>query len=169
MEAIRQWAASICFSAAAAGLCYLLAPDSSLGRMFKMSISVFFLCSILLPLGKVDLSFSSEKLQKAERRAEQISQQTALESQSAAYELMKDQIQKEVGKFLAEEGITPVQTSIDIIQQDSSPKMELMLLLQKKDQEKQEWLFQNLESEYITLRIDYTEGEIFHGIEQGGQ
>ena len=58
MEAISQWAASLCFAAAAGGLCQMLAPDSGLGRVLKLSISVFFLCSLLLPLGALELDFS---------------------------------------------------------------------------------------------------------------
>lgn len=57
MEAISQWAASLCFAAAAGGLCQMLAPDSGLGRVLKLSISVFFLCSLLLPLGALELDF----------------------------------------------------------------------------------------------------------------
>ena len=36
MEAISQWAASLCFAAAAGGLCQMLAPDSGMGRVLKL-------------------------------------------------------------------------------------------------------------------------------------
>ena len=69
MEAISQWAASLCFAAVAGGLCQILAPDSGLGRVLKLSISVFFLCSLLLPLGALELDFSEEDVEFADRTA----------------------------------------------------------------------------------------------------
>ena len=167
MEAVHQWASGICLAAAAAGLCYFVAPKSGLGRVFRMLLSLFFLCSVLSPLGKLNLNLSNRLLQKAQERAEQISQQTQMHSRQAVCEMVRAQVETEICNFLSEEGITPVQISIDIVQQEGSDKVYLTLLLDWQDREKESWMRDCLESEQLELRIQYQEGEVSHESESG--
>ena len=156
LEAIRQWAASLCFAAAAAGLCEMLAPESGLGRMLKVCVSVFFLCSVLLPLGSLELSFSDWESQLPQQQAQEISRQM----QRAGFEAVQGQLEQEVDNFLRQQGITPVQIRIDMMQQEDSIQMELLLTLEEKDRDREEWLRQNLQSSGLSLQIEYREGDV---------
>lgn len=49
MEAVRQWAFSICCAAVAGGMAQILAPDSSLQKVFRITLGAFFLCSLIYP------------------------------------------------------------------------------------------------------------------------
>ena len=138
LEAIRQWAASLCFAAAAAGLCQMLAPESGLGRMLKVCVSVFFLCSVLLPLGSLELSFSDWESQLPQQQAQEISRQMQQQSQQAGFEAVRGQLEQEVDNFLRQQGITPVE----------------------KDRDREEWLRQNLQSSGLSLQIEYREGDV---------
>ena len=160
LEAIRQWAASLCFAAAAAGLCQMLAPESGLGRMLKVCVSVFFLCSVLLPLGSLELSFSDWESQLPQQQAQEISRQMQQQSQQAGFEAVQGQLEQEVDNFLRQQGITPVQIRIDMMQQEDSIQMELLLTLEEKDRDREEWLRQNLQSSGLSLQIEYREGDV---------
>jgi hypothetical protein len=162
MEMVYQWTSGICLAAAAVGLCYFITPKSGLGRVFRMLLSLFFLCTVLSPLREFPLHFPNRLLQRAQERAEQISQQTQTRSRQAACEVVREQIETELRNFLAEEGITPVQISIDIVQQEGSDQVFLTLLLDCQDREKEGWLRGCLESERLELRIQYQEGEVQH-------
>lgn len=157
METVHQWASGVCLAAATAGLCYFVAPKSGLGRVFQILLSLFFLCSVLSPLGSFNRKLSDRWLRKAQERAEQISQQTQTQSQQAACELVKAQVKTEITGFLAEAGITPVQISIDIVQQESSDWVVLTLVLDSDDREQEAWLRKCLEAEQLELRIQYQE------------
>lgn len=160
LEAIRQWAASLCFAAAAAGLCEMLAPESGLGRMLKVCVSVFFLCSVLLPLGSLELSFSDWESLLPQQQAQEISRQMQQQSQRAGFEAVQGQLEQEVDNFLRQQGITPVQIRIDMMQQEDSIQMELLLTLEEKDRDREEWLRQNLQSSGLSLQIEYREGDV---------
>lgn len=159
MESIRQWAACLCFAAAAAGICRLLIPSSGLGRTLQLSLSVFFLCSVLLPLRSLHLPFVLDMGAEVQQQAEQLSEQTVQQSQSAALEMAKQQIESELTNFLLEEGITPVRIGIDMMQQDDSVTLDLYLLLRQQDRPKESWLREHLASEQLRLTIEYQEGE----------
>ena len=160
LEAIRQWAVSLCFAAAAARLCQMLAPESGLGRMLKVCVSVFFLCSVLLPLGSLELSFSDWESQLPQQQAQEISRQMQQQGQQAGFEAVQGQLEQEVDNFLRQQGITPVQIRIDMMQQEDSIQMELLLTLEEKDRDREEWLRQNLQSSDLSLQIEYREGDV---------
>ncbi len=49
MEAIRQWAFSICCGAVAGGMAQMLAPNSPMQKVFRITLGAFFLCSLIYP------------------------------------------------------------------------------------------------------------------------
>ena len=50
MDAIRGWAIALCAAAVGCSLLHMLAPKNGMGKLFKMIIAAFFLCSLLAPL-----------------------------------------------------------------------------------------------------------------------
>lgn len=51
MDAVRQWAFSLCAAAMACAVIELLLPSISLAKMTRLALSVFFLCVLIQPLG----------------------------------------------------------------------------------------------------------------------
>ena len=82
------------------------------------------------------------------------------QSQQAGFEAVQGQLEQEVDNFLSQQGITPVQIRIDMMQQEDSIQMELLLTLEEKDRDREEWLRQNLQSSGLSLRIEYREGDV---------
>lgn len=50
MEAIKDWALAVCVAAVAGSLAHLAAPAGSTQKIYKITISMFFLCCILSPI-----------------------------------------------------------------------------------------------------------------------
>ena len=82
------------------------------------------------------------------------------QSQQAGFEAVRGQLEQEVDNFLRQQGITPVQIRIDMMQQEDSIQMELLLTLEEKDRDREEWLRQNLQSSGLSLQIEYREGDV---------
>lgn len=47
-----------------------------------------------------------------------------------------------------------------MMQQEDSIQMELLLTLEEKDRDREEWLRQNLQSSGLSLQIEYREGDV---------
>ena len=50
MDGIRAWSTAVCLSALGCAALQLLAPQGSLGKVFRLVANTFFLCCMLLPL-----------------------------------------------------------------------------------------------------------------------
>lgn len=68
MDAIKNWAFSICCTGIICGIINILVPEGSVQKTFKTVLSTFFICSIISPVvtmdlgGTIDLSeFFSDK------------------------------------------------------------------------------------------------------------
>ena len=97
---------------------------------------------------------------QAQQQAQEISRQMQQQSQRAGFEAVQGQLEQEVDNFLRQQGITPVQIRIDMMQQEDSIQMELLLTLEEKDRDREEWLRQNLQSSGLSLQIEYREGDV---------
>lgn len=159
LEAIRQWAASLCFAAAAAGLCQMLAPESGLGRMLKVCVSVSFYARAAAA-GSLDFPFGLGEPAAPAAGAGNFPADAAAEPSRPGFEAVRGQLEQEVDNFLRQQGITPVQIRIDMMQQEDSIQMELLLTLEEKDRDREEWLRQNLQSSDLSLQIEYREGDV---------
>ena len=62
MEAVKQWGISLCAAVLAGGIIHMMAPSSEMGKIMKITVSIFLLVSIFSPLmslnGDFDFSFS---------------------------------------------------------------------------------------------------------------
>lgn len=50
MDAVKGWAVALCAAAVGCSLLQLLAPKNGMGKIFRMILAAFFLCSLLAPL-----------------------------------------------------------------------------------------------------------------------
>lgn len=137
----------------------MLAPDSGLGRVLKLSISVFFLCNLLLPLSALELDFSDVLQTSQQEKSYELSEEITQEVNAEVYQMMEGQMEEEVQNFLSQKGITPVQINIDILQQGDSVMLMLDLLLEEKDRPMQAWVEEQMSSDLVQVSIHYTEGE----------
>ena len=158
MEGIRQWAAGICFAAAAAGLCGMIAPAKGTGKMLRLVMTLFFLTSVLCPLGLWELSpdFLSAELQQAEQLSQEIQQETA---GNISRETQRQTAEK-VFSLLEQEGIIPVRISIDMSDREN---MVLLKVWLRENRGQEETIRRLLESQQVQVSIGYEEGESSHG------
>ena len=119
MDELRNWAFSLCCAAAAGSLLSLLAPESSLGKVCRFAVKVFFLCCAVLPLRQIGgvLHILPEiQAETAFSAQEVIDVVTGQVEQSAAAS-----IEQEVERCLAEEGIILKKVKADVhVDQDGS-------------------------------------------------
>jgi len=114
MAGIRQWAFSICCTMVACGLAQILLPKSNMERLFKLCVSVFFLCCLLSPilLQKPELRVQVQEYaqEDIQRRAEQLSEVVERQSTSA----VQASLEKIVADKLLEMGINYSSVAIHI-------------------------------------------------------
>lgn len=53
MEALKSWAVTVCLAALAAGMAGMIAPKGNLEKVYKFTLSLFFLCCVLTPLFQI--------------------------------------------------------------------------------------------------------------------
>ena len=104
MEALRQWAFSLCAAAMVCALIELLLPGISTAKMVRLALSVFFLCVLIQPIGleifRGELpDLTQQSMEKAEEYAAEISGKIGEDLSGA--------VEQEVGEKLAELGIFP--------------------------------------------------------------
>lgn len=112
MEAIRQWASSICFAAVAGGITLLLAPNSGLKKVMKMTVMVFFISAMALPL--TNLSVMKELEDMEMYQPEELSNQVAQTSKDAAISAAKSQLETSIKKIISDLGIKADSIAINI-------------------------------------------------------
>lgn len=80
LDGLREWAFGLCGAAVACGLMRILAPKSSMERVFSAVVSVFFLGCILSPIALSVFSSGMELTDGDQLRAEVSSRAQELES-----------------------------------------------------------------------------------------
>jgi len=82
MEAIRQWALSLCVAAVAGAASEMLLPEGGAQKIYRISFSVFFLCCLFFPLiGMTGISFGGVSLKETAGDSRAAELQNALEEQ----------------------------------------------------------------------------------------
>lgn len=114
MSAINDWAFSVCAALAVSGLVLQILPKSSLTGVFKLVVSMFFLCSLLIPIA-IQLPLERYSLEAYSERA---ANEKALELQALAEKQAAAQASKNLEKIIAakllEMGIKPHAVTINI-------------------------------------------------------
>ena len=99
MEAIRVWASSVCMAALFGVVAGIIAPNGSMEKIFKLTISIFFLTALITPLmnirGGMNFNFVGQQavVQTSSQTAQNI--ETTMDSQvvSESDERIEDLIQ----------------------------------------------------------------------------
>ena len=137
MEAIRTWAFSVCAAMAACGIALQLMPKSNLTGIFKLVVSVFFLCCLMSPVvlnaPEGLMSFESYSGEIAEEKAlklrEVIEEQTVLSAERA--------VKKNIEDKLNQMGINYHYIAININTNGQSEKADTVIIMLDKNHEQE--------------------------------
>lgn len=132
MSGIKEVITMICLILITTGVFSILVPKSSMEKVMKFAISLFFLAGIVIPIvqGKFDFSFEIDEIQGAEYQA-QIEENT----KNTITILSEKKIESEVKKILKENDIncTKVDISIHIDKDDSIDISKFIVTLSKEE------------------------------------
>ena len=111
MDAVRQWAFSLCAAAMACAVIELLLPSISLAKMTRLALSVFFLCVLIQPLGleahRSEISLKTgQGMEQAEEYAAEISGRIG--------EDLSGSVRSAVEEELALIGLSPAEYELEI-------------------------------------------------------
>ena len=165
MEAVRTWAFSICAAMAACGIALQLMPKSNLTGVFKLVVSVFFLCCLLSPVllrfpGEPFLppEYSAEiEEEKSARLQEVMEKQTRISAERAAQKIIEDK--------LKQMGINYHSTAINInVNGQSETEAFVIIMLDKSLEPEHARLKRRIEETLgMDVNIGYTEKEREYG------
>lgn len=88
MEAVRQWAFAVCAAMVACGLARMVLPKAGMEKIFRATVSVFFLCCLLMPVAvrfdKPGFAFEQSANEDIQRRADRLSDLVWQQADAAA-------------------------------------------------------------------------------------
>lgn len=111
MDAVRQWAFSLCAAAMACAVIELLLPGISLAKMTRLALSVFFLCVLIQPLGPE--AYRGEISLKTGHGMEQ-AEEYAAEISGRIGEELSGSVRSVVEEELASMGLSPAEYELEI-------------------------------------------------------
>ena len=157
MDGIRSWAITLCFAALAAGMAGIIAPKGNMEKVFKFTVSLFFLCCILVPvfnLKHINLNIQIPDTSKkvTYNMQDEIKKQVSEESEKKIKDLVEDSFQKT--------GVEPRSITVDVdVSQDGSYQVKSIKAVIKHEYMKyKESLINTIKNDY-GLDIEITEGE----------
>lgn len=161
MDILREWAFSICAAMVACGIALQIMPKTNLAGIFKLVVSVFFLCCLLSPLilrfpyQRIELEEYSSMLaeEKAENLKRVVESQTQLDVKLRAQKIIADK--------LAQMGIKYHDITININTNGQSEGVDSVdIILDKSHEPEHEKIVVRLESALLMdVRLDYAEKE----------
>lgn len=114
MDSIRQWAFSLCVAMAAGGIAQMLMPKSGLEKIFRLTVSAFFLCCLLSPfvfrMPLLELDVKAYEQESIDQRAKRLTDTVGHQTEQVA----KQDIEKIIAEKLAEMGIKYHRITINI-------------------------------------------------------
>ncbi|MDR2932906.1 MAG: stage III sporulation protein AF [Oscillospiraceae bacterium] len=114
MDGIRQWAFSACVAMVTCGIARLILPKGNLQKVFSITVSVFFLCCLLLPIAvefpNIQIQTETYSQEEIERRAKALTDMVGSQTGRAA----EDNIKKIIAEKCAEMGIKYMDITINI-------------------------------------------------------
>jgi hypothetical protein len=125
MDSIKQWAFSVSGAMVAAGLCRRLIPRGGMEKLFRATVSVFFLCCLLSPFAlerpAVDFQAQAYPQEAIEERARRLEEAVASQTEEAA----RWEAARLVGEKLDELGINYRDVAIKIEQNEITAEVIL--------------------------------------------
>lgn len=159
MDTVRQWAAAVCFAAMAGGLCLFLIPNSTMSKVVHLTVSVFFLCALILPITDMDLEAGWNNLENEQEKLNEIAAQMTEQSELSAYQIAEANINKIVRNALDDMGIKTIACTINIIAEEKDiPAVEARLMIPQIYQSRKAEIESRIKDLSIeTVLIDFTD------------
>ncbi len=130
MEGLHEWVFSICAAMVVCGIALQIMPKSNLAGIFKLVVSVFFLCVLLSPIiirfPNASLEIEEKSNQIAQEKAESLQRVIDNQTQSAA----SKSVEKIIAKKLQQMGIKYHGLTINITtngQSETDAAVEIIL------------------------------------------
>jgi len=139
LEAIKNWALAVCVAAVAGSLAHLALPSGGTQRIYKITISLFFLCCILSPImtgafnGEFQIEMGTQP--QTEYRTDALKDTMEKQVQDSFAASIQDLAREELIAI----GVQPQEISINVNTNDESGIFitEIILSLHAEDQNKQ--------------------------------
>lgn len=154
MAEIKTWAFSACAALIAGGIAQMLIPKSNMEKIFKLTVSIFFLCCLLSPFiimrPDLMLDFSQESAYEMEQKTEELDK--ILQEQSmVAY---KASIEKIIIDKCAQMGIKHKSITINIYNegQSDTPVIDVELILDISHQQEHKEIKEEFEK-FLELKV----------------
>jgi hypothetical protein len=157
MQAINSWAFSLCAALAVSGIALQILPKSNLTGVFKLVVSMFFLCCLLGPIA-IQLPVQRYSL---EAYSEQASSKKALKLEALAEKQAEAQAGKNLEKIIAAKllqmGIKhhAITINIDVNGQSAEPVSADITLFRIHEPEHGRISAELREELEIELRLEY--------------
>lgn len=162
MEALQTWAFSVCAAMVACGIAQIVLPKGSMEKVFRITVSIFFLCCLLSPIllrgPALEIEVQAYAQEEIVQRAEKLQQEAILQTQQMA----QKEIRQIIEEKLADMGINARDITINISSggQQETEMLEIELLLNKADEMAHHKIVQELEKTLgVVVHVRYTGGE----------
>lgn len=103
MDTVKQWAFSACATMIACGLAQMVLPRSNLEKIFRLTVSVFFLCCLLSPLvltrPELRLEWEDYSSRQVQERAQQLEQELLSQTKTALDRDLKKIIEEKLDEM----------------------------------------------------------------------
>lgn len=144
MDTIRQIATSICITMVATGIFSMLVPNRSMQKTLKFTISLFFLCCVVIPF--VDAEIEWESLAAGASTDEQVSVSYEEQVNKQLLEMTKSNLSENIRQELERSGIEAenVVVSAHIDEMNSISINEINLVLRSGDAAQAEKIVKDL-------------------------
>jgi len=156
MFAIKQWAFSLCAAMIACGIARMLLPKSSMEKMFRMVVSVFFIGCMLSPFILRNPALIFDPPDETRREIAQLSRRLSAVADEQALRIAKQNLERMLHENLKEKGIKVHAVTINI--NTSGQNISADIVLDRAHEARHENLVEGLRSEFgFAVRLGYRE------------
>lgn len=162
MEAVKTWAFSVCAAMVACGLAQMVLPRGSMEKVFRMTVSVFFLCCLLSPVVLRDPGLRIEVREYAQQDIDRRAQRLADEAAAQAGTGAEGELRKIIAEKLAGMGINyrDITINMNISGQSAPEAIQVDILLDKAHEREHREIHDALEEALgVQVRLGYAGGE----------
>ncbi|MEG2039356.1 MAG: stage III sporulation protein AF [Oscillospiraceae bacterium] len=163
MEDIRMWATAICYCAIVCSLLFIILPEGSNTKIYKMLGGLVFLTCLISPLMNLRGIELSLDLQGSNTQMEQARQQAEKIASDIAYSKSNENIKSIIKEELAAIGVVPEKIEVNIHnnENDNISCIVAELTLKQTDIKAQQQVKELLSKQLgISCNITYSKEEI---------
>lgn len=134
MEALKNWAVSVCFAGIAAAVAQMLFPAGSLQKVFRIAVSAFFLCCFVSPLLSVGSSLSLT-LPKTQNQTASTAGALEAEMERQMHSAIETKARSLIEDAMQQTGVTPqkITVQMDTGEDGGIVMKQVTIVLAKKD------------------------------------